>query len=71
MTVDYLSRHLKRDVGSEDLEPPMRELEIGRALSTANLVFGRVGRLRMRSLWKEAGHSRAAYTARKRRRGRL
>ncbi|WP_460545299.1 hypothetical protein [Glycomyces halotolerans] len=58
MTVDYLSRHLKRDVGEQDLGLPMREVEAGRVVSSANLLFGRVARIRMRSLWKEAGHSR-------------
>ena len=58
MTVDHLSRHLKRDVGVEDLELPTAEVEAVRPLSPANLLYGRIGRLRMRSLWKEAGHSR-------------
>lgn len=58
MTVDYLSRHLKSDVGVQDLELPIREVEVSRPVSSANLLFGRVGRIRMRSLWKEAGHSR-------------
>ncbi|WP_199043079.1 hypothetical protein [Glycomyces salinus] len=58
MTVDYLSRHLKRDVGVQDLELPTAEAEESRPVSPTNLMFGRVGRLRMRSLWKEAGHSR-------------
>ncbi|WP_156926138.1 hypothetical protein [Glycomyces arizonensis] len=71
MTVDYLSRHLKRDVGSQDFELPIREVEAGRAVGSANLLFGRVGRIRMRSLWKEAGHARTEFTARKHRRGRL
>ncbi|GAB3650300.1 hypothetical protein [Glycomyces tarimensis] len=70
MTVEYLSRHLKRDVGVHDLGLTMREVELGRAMSTANLLYGRVGRIRMRSLWNEAGHSAAAFTASKHRRGR-
>lgn len=58
MTVEHLSRHLKRDVGAQNFDLPIREVEAGRALSPGNLLFGRVGRVRMRSLWKESGHSR-------------
>jgi hypothetical protein len=65
MTVDHLSRHLKRDVGVKDLGPSlMEEVEAIRPMELT--LRGGVGRLRMRSLWKEAG-----YTGRHRRRGRL
>ncbi|MFG3343079.1 hypothetical protein [Glycomyces sp. NPDC048151] len=65
MTVEYLSRHLKNDVGIEDLGPVFAaEAETIRPIELT--LAGSVGRLRMRSLWKEAG-----YTGRHRRRGRL
>jgi hypothetical protein len=68
MTVDHLSDHLKRDVGTGQSGIPISEIQTRRAMTstqllvpgtvtTSNLLFGRVGRLRMRSLWKEAGHS--------------
>jgi hypothetical protein len=67
MTVDHLSRHLKRDVGLNDLEVLLNEeIEAVRPMTPANTLFGHVGRLRMRSMWQEAG-----YTGRHRRRGRL
>ncbi|WP_100445566.1 hypothetical protein [Glycomyces xiaoerkulensis] len=68
MTVDHLSRHLQRDVGCQELEPPITEVENGRAVGSMNLL---VGRIRMRSLWKEAGRERAGSTARRHRRDRL
>jgi hypothetical protein len=59
MTVDYLSRHLKRDVGVKELELLLgEELEAVRPMKPSNTLFGRIGRLRMRSLWKESGDSR-------------
>lgn len=67
MTVDYLSRHLKKDVGVKDLGPSFTgDAEAIRPMALTNPLLGGVGRLRMRSLWKEAG-----YTGRHRRRGRL
>jgi hypothetical protein len=67
MTVDHLSRHLKRDVGVKDLEVLLNEeIEAVRPMTPTNTLFGHVGRLRMRSMWKEAG-----YAGRHRRRGRL
>jgi hypothetical protein len=67
MTVDHLSRHLKRDVGANEFEVLLsEEIEAHRPMSPANTFFGRVGRLRMRGMWKEAG-----YTGRHRHRGRL
>ncbi|WP_205327393.1 hypothetical protein [Glycomyces sp. YM15] len=72
MTVDHLSRHLKQDVGVKDLEVLMGgEIEAARPLQT-NSLFSGIGRLRMRSLWKEAGYARTPrHTGRHRRRGRL
>lgn len=59
MTVDHLSRHLKRDVGVKELELLIDgEIEANRPMATPSTLFGRIGRLRMRSLWKEAGDSR-------------
>lgn len=67
MTVDHLSRHLKRDVGLNDLEVLLNEeIEAVRPMTPTNTLFGHVGRLRMRNMWQEAG-----YTGRHRRRGRL
>ncbi|MCC3765583.1 hypothetical protein K3N28_21205 [Glycomyces sp. TRM65418] len=67
MTVEHLSRHLKRDVGANDLEVLLSgEIEAGRPMLPTSTLFGRVGRLRMRGMWKEAG-----YSGRHRRRGRL
>jgi hypothetical protein len=67
MTVEHLSRHLKRDVGVNDLEVLLNEeIEAARPMTPANTLFGHVGRMRMRSMWKEAG-----YAGRHRRRGRL
>jgi hypothetical protein len=73
MTVDYLSRHLKRDVGAKELEVLLsEEIEAARPMTPTNTLFGGVGRLRMRSLWKEAGYARTTrHTGRHRRRGRL
>jgi len=65
MTVDHLSRHLKRDVGVKDLGPSLTE-EVEAIRPMELTLLNSVGRLRMRSLWKEAG-----YTGRHRRRGRL
>ncbi|MEU6861241.1 hypothetical protein AB0B28_20505 [Glycomyces sp. NPDC046736] len=59
MTVDYLSRHLKRDVGVNELELLLsEEIEAVRPMTPPSTLFGRIGRLRMRSLWKEAGEGR-------------
>lgn len=73
MTVDYLSRHLKNDVGVKDLEVLMGgEIEAVRPLTQTGSLFTGVGRLRMRSLWKAAGYTRTPrHTGRHRRRGRL
>ncbi|HEU5130085.1 MAG TPA: hypothetical protein VFU12_19045 [Glycomyces sp.] len=71
MTVDYLSRHLKRDVGLQDFDPSAGRLEDGRAMSSAELLIGRVGRIRMRSLWKESGYAGAASPVPRHRRSRL
>ncbi|MCD0447429.1 hypothetical protein LO763_27815 [Glycomyces sp. A-F 0318] len=73
MTVDYLSRHLKRDVGASDLELLMEgEIEAVRPMPAKSTAYGRVGRLRMRSLWREAGYTRTPrHTGRHRRRDRL
>ncbi len=73
MTVDYLSRHLKRDVGAKELEVLLNEeIEAARPMTPTNTLFSGVGRLRMRSLWKEAGYARTPrHTGRHRRRGRL
>lgn len=73
MTVDYLSRHLKRDVGVNELELLLDgEIEAARPMPTTNTVYGRIGRLRMRSLWKDAGYARPIrHTGSHRRRGRL
>jgi hypothetical protein len=73
MTVDYLSRHLKQDVGVKDLEVLMGgEIEAARPLTQTSSLFSGVGRLRMRSLWKEAGYARTPrHIGRHRRRGRL
>jgi hypothetical protein len=65
MTVDYLSRHLKRDVGMKDLGPS--EVEAVRPMAPTSLMFGR---LRMRSLWTEAGYKRVALKGGKHRRRR-
>jgi hypothetical protein len=73
MTVDYLSRHLKKDVGAPELEVLLgEEIEAVRPLTETGSLFSGVGRLRMRSLWKEAGYARTPrHTGRHRRRGRL
>lgn len=73
MTVDYLSRHLKKDVGATDLEVLLgEEIEAVRPMTETGSLFSGVGRLRMRSLWKAAGYTRTPrHTGRHRRRGRL
>jgi hypothetical protein len=73
MTVDYLSRHLKRDIGTNDLELLMdAEIEAVRPMPAKPTARGRVGRLRMRSLWREAGYAPAPrHIGRHRRRDRL
>jgi len=71
VTVEHLSRHLKRDVGSHDFDLPAGQLEAARASSSAGLLIGRVGRIRMRSLWKEAGHAGAGSSVPWHRRSRL
>jgi len=72
MTVEYLSRHLKQDVGANDLELLLdAEIEAARPMPLTNPLFGGVGRLRMRSLWKEAGYTGSRHAGRHRRRGRL
>jgi hypothetical protein len=72
MTVDYLSRHLKRDVGVNSPDPQVTgEIEAVRPLTPTSRTYGRVGRMRMRSLWLEAGYIRPAFKAGKHRRGRL
>ena len=68
MTVDYLSRHLKRDVGVNDLEPSFPEaVEAVRPMAPSRAMFGR---LRMRSIWKDAGYSRVEFKGGKHRRRR-
>ncbi|MEU5875628.1 hypothetical protein AB0A73_29205 [Glycomyces sp. NPDC047369] len=68
MTVDYLSRHLKRDVGVQDLGPSLaEEVEAVRPLAPTTEMFGR---LRMRSLWTEAGYKRVGLRGGKHRRRR-
>lgn len=68
MTVDYLSRHLKRDVGVQDLGPSLaEEVEAVRPLAPTIEMFGR---LRMRSLWTEAGYKRVVLRGGKHRRRR-
>ncbi|WP_112133714.1 hypothetical protein [Glycomyces dulcitolivorans] len=68
MTVDYLSRHLKRDVGVQDLGPSLTEaVEAVRPMAPTSLAFGR---LRMRSLWKEAGYKQVELMGGKHRRRR-
>ena len=73
MTVDYLSRHLKRDIGTSELEVLMdAEIEAVRPMPAKPTTRGRVGRLRMRSLWREAGYTRTPrHVGRHRRRDRL
>ncbi|THV24463.1 hypothetical protein [Glycomyces paridis] len=73
MTVDHLSRHLKRDVGANELELLLdEEIEAARPLPTRPAAFGTIGRLRMWSLWKDAGYTRPTrHLGRHRRRGRL
>lgn len=68
MTVEHLSRHLKRDLlGQEAVEVLLsEEIDAIRPMAPTNTLFGHVGRLRMHSMWKEAG-----YAGRHRRRGRL
>ncbi|HEX2144777.1 MAG TPA: hypothetical protein VHG10_09745 [Glycomyces sp.] len=68
MTVDYLSRHLKNDVGVKDLGPSLpEEVEAVRPMAPTNAMFGR---LRMRSIWKDAGYSRVEFKGGKHRRRR-
>ncbi|MDA1362197.1 hypothetical protein O1R50_21405 [Glycomyces luteolus] len=57
----------------KDLEVLMGgEIEAVRPLTQTGSLFTGVGRLRMRSLWKEAGYARTPrHTGRHRRRGRL